>query len=140
MHARTRRAMAFGKQSAPVVAGGSTAFASGLSPKGRLVASVSHKTSFFGSPLVAWKPALGADAYQVEWSKKAYPWKAIGLVGDSVDFGTLASQGRRLVLSGSRRQRAVARFGQGDVLVVAAAADVGTARLPRRPPKLAEGR
>ena len=34
------RVMAFGKQSAPVVAGGSTAFASGLSPKGRLVASV----------------------------------------------------------------------------------------------------
>ena len=72
------RVMAFGKQSAPVVAGGSTAFASGLSPKGRLVASASHRTSFFGAPLVAWKPALGADAYQVEWSKRAYPWKAAG--------------------------------------------------------------
>jgi hypothetical protein len=70
--------MAFGKQSSPVVAGGATAFASGLSPKGRLVASVSSRTSFFGAPLVAWKPALGADAYQVEWSHKAYPWKAVG--------------------------------------------------------------
>ena len=72
------RVMAFGKQSAPVVAGGSTAFASGLSPKGRLVASAGHRTSFFGSPLVAWQPALGADGYQVEWSKKSYPWKAAG--------------------------------------------------------------
>ena len=72
------RVMAFGKQSSPVVAGGSTAFASGLSPNGRLVASVNQKTAFFGAPLVAWKPALGADGYQVEWSKKAYPWKAAG--------------------------------------------------------------
>jgi hypothetical protein len=72
------RVMAFGKQSAPVVAGGSTAFASGLSPTGRLVASAGHRTSFFGSPLVAWQPALGADGYQVEWSKKSYPWRAVG--------------------------------------------------------------
>jgi hypothetical protein len=72
------RVMAFGKQSAPVVAGGSTAFASGLSPQGRLVASVGQRTSFFGAPLVAWKPALGADGYQVEWSKKSYPWKSAG--------------------------------------------------------------
>lgn len=72
------RVMAFGKQSAPVVAGGSTAFASGLSPQGRLVAAAGHRTSFFGAPLVAWKPALGADGYQVEWSKKSYPWKSVG--------------------------------------------------------------
>ena len=74
----TGRVMAFGKQSAPVVAGGSTAFASGLSPQGRLVASAGHGTSFFGAPLVAWKPALGADGYEVEWSKKSYPWKSAG--------------------------------------------------------------
>ena len=126
------RVMAFGKQSAPVVAGGSTAFASGLSPKGRLVASASHRTSFFGAPLVAWKPALGADAYQVEWSKKAYPWKAAGIVGDAVDLGAPASQGRPLVLPCSRSQRATAWLGQGDVVVVGAATHTGTARLPRR--------
>ena len=72
------RILAFGKQSEPVVAGSSTAYASGLSPKGRLVSSVSRKSSFFGSPLIAWQPALGADTYQVEWSRSSYPWKAAG--------------------------------------------------------------
>jgi hypothetical protein len=72
------RVIGFGKQSSPVVAGGSSAFASGLSPQGRLVAARGTSPTFFGSPVVAWLPALGADTYQVEWSRKAYPWKALG--------------------------------------------------------------
>jgi hypothetical protein len=72
------RVIGFGKQSSPVVAGSSTAFASGLSPQGRLVAARGSSPTFFGSPVVAWLPALGADTYQVEWSRKAYPWKALG--------------------------------------------------------------
>jgi hypothetical protein len=32
----------------------------------------------YGSPLVAWKPALGASAYEVQWSKTAYPWRPQG--------------------------------------------------------------
>ena len=31
-----------------------------------------------GSPLVAWQPALGATAYEVQWSKDAYPWRSYG--------------------------------------------------------------
>jgi hypothetical protein len=72
------RVIGFGKQSAPVVAGTTTAFASGLSPQGRLVAARGTSPTFFGSPVVAWLPALGADTYQVEWSRKAYPWKPLG--------------------------------------------------------------
>jgi hypothetical protein len=72
------RVVGFGKQSSPVVAGGNSAFASGLSPQGRLVAARGTSPTFFGSPVVAWLPALGADTYQVEWSRKAYPWKALG--------------------------------------------------------------
>ncbi len=72
------RVISFGKQSSPVVAGTSTAFASGLSPDGRLVAARGSSPTFFGSPVVAWLPALGADTYQVEWSRKAYPWKPLG--------------------------------------------------------------
>jgi hypothetical protein len=71
------RVISFGKESAPVVAGTSSAFASGLSPQGRLVAAAAGTPKFFGAPVVAWLPALGADTYQVEWSRKAYPWKAI---------------------------------------------------------------
>jgi hypothetical protein len=32
----------------------------------------------YGSPLVAWKPAFGADKYEVQWSRKAYPWTKAG--------------------------------------------------------------
>ncbi len=72
------RVVAFGKESSPVVAGSTTAFASGLSPQGRLVAAKGSSPTFFGTPVVAWLPALGADTYQVEWSRKAYPWRALG--------------------------------------------------------------
>ena len=49
-------------------------FASGLSPKGRLTAGKSSQ-AFYGSPLVAWTPALGASVYEVQWSKRRYPFK-----------------------------------------------------------------
>ena len=79
------RVLAFGKASSPVVAGQGTAYASGLSPKGRLIASAGDKP-FYGSPLVAWLPAPGADTYQIEWSPSRYPWRAVKRL--SVDGGT----------------------------------------------------
>ncbi len=79
------RVMAFGKASAPVVAGQGTPFASGLSPKGRLVASAGSQP-FYGRPLVAWLPAPGADTYEVEWSASRYPWRSVSRV--AVDGGT----------------------------------------------------
>jgi hypothetical protein len=72
------RVLSFGKTSEPATARQGAPFVSGLSPKGRLTAAVGKKPSFYGTPLVAWEPALGADQYQVQWSKKEYPWKAEG--------------------------------------------------------------
>ncbi len=79
------RVLAFGKASSPVVAGQGTAYASGLSPTGRLIASTGNRP-FYGRPLVAWLPAPGADTYEVEWSPSRYPWRAVKRV--SVDGGT----------------------------------------------------
>jgi hypothetical protein len=68
------RVMRFGKSSEPTLVTAGAPFASGLSPKGRLVSAAGTSSSFYGSPLVAWTPALGADAYHVQWSKKRYPF------------------------------------------------------------------
>jgi hypothetical protein len=72
------RVASFGKQSQPVLASetSSVAYASGLSSDGKLVAAASAKQKFYGSPLVSWQPAVGAVAYEVQWSRKLYPWKS----------------------------------------------------------------
>jgi hypothetical protein len=72
------RVQSFGKGSMPLVASSTSPFVSGLSPKGRLTSAVTARPSFYGSPLVAWEPALGADQYQLQWSKSRYPWVKAG--------------------------------------------------------------
>jgi hypothetical protein len=72
--------VAFGKQSMPAVGGQGSPFASGLSPKGRLVAARGGQTTFYGRPLVAWLPVQGAVEYEVQWSRQKYPWRAAGAV------------------------------------------------------------
>jgi hypothetical protein len=72
------RVQSFGKGSMPLVAGAASPFVSGLSPRGLLTTAGTRTPSFYGSPLVAWQPALGADQYQVEWSKTRYPWRKAG--------------------------------------------------------------
>jgi hypothetical protein len=72
------RVLEFGKTSEPAVSRSGSPFVSGLSPKGRLTSAVSSRPSFYGSPLVAWEPALGADQYEVQWSKTKYPWRKEG--------------------------------------------------------------
>lgn len=69
------RLMSFGKISQPVVAESATPFASGVSPNGRMVAAVKPKPTFHGTPIIAWEPATGAQTYEVQWSRKLYPWK-----------------------------------------------------------------
>jgi hypothetical protein len=71
------RVMRFGKSSEPTLVTAGAPFASGLSPKGRLVAASASAPLFYGSPLVAWTPALGASAYHVQWSKIRYPFKPV---------------------------------------------------------------
>lgn len=72
------RVMRFGKSTPPVVTASSRPFASGLSPKGRLVSAVRSSPSFYGTPLVAWRPVLGAQEYEVQWSRTANPWRPVG--------------------------------------------------------------
>ena len=55
---------------------GSSAFVSGLSPKGKLTSPTRSLPAFYGSPLVSWQPALAASAYEVQWSKTRYPFVA----------------------------------------------------------------
>jgi hypothetical protein len=62
------------KNSEPTLTTGGELFATGLSSKGRLMSARSG-TAFYSNPLVAWTPALGATAYEVQWSKKQYPFK-----------------------------------------------------------------
>ena len=72
------RVLEFGKTSEPAVSRSGSPYASGLSPRGLLTAAATSKPSFYGTPLVAWTPALGADQYQVQWSKTSYPWRKEG--------------------------------------------------------------
>jgi hypothetical protein len=72
------RIASFGKVGEPVVTASGTPYASGLSTRGLLLAASARRPVFAAPPLVAWQPALGATAYEVQWSKKAYPWRPEG--------------------------------------------------------------
>ena len=72
------RVMRFGKTTPPVVTASSRPFASGLSPKGRLTSAARPTPSFYGTPLVAWESVLGAQEYEIQWSKSANPWRPLG--------------------------------------------------------------
>ncbi len=75
------RVYTFGKTSeAAAATAGAAPYVSGMSPNGQLFTANRARPSVYGSPLVAWKPALGADRYEVQWSRKAYPWSKVGLV------------------------------------------------------------
>lgn len=74
------RVLSFGKVSQPAVTGSAAPYASGLGPAGKLVAAAQPNPSFAKTPLVAWEPALGAAAYELQWSKTRYPWKAEGTI------------------------------------------------------------
>jgi len=67
------RVMRFGKESEPSLVASGQLFATGLSSDGRLTSAV-HTTAFYGQPLVSWTPALGAEVYEVQWSKTQYPF------------------------------------------------------------------
>ena len=68
--------MSFGKITQPVVtARSSTPWVSGLAPSGRVIASAAKVPTVHDSPLVAWEPAAGAMTYEVQLSRRSYPWK-----------------------------------------------------------------
>jgi hypothetical protein len=74
------RVARFGKSSEPSLTASGELFATGLSSDGRLT-SARHTTSFYGAPLVSWTPALGALAYEVQWSKSRYPFQPESVPG-----------------------------------------------------------
>lgn len=76
------RVMGFGKESNPAETGarGGAPYVSGLSPNGRSLTASSRKPVVYSTPLVAWRPVTGATAYQVQWSRTKYPWRAAGMV------------------------------------------------------------
>ena len=74
------RLLSFGKLSEPVLTASGAPYVSGLSPDGRLQPARRTRPSFYGVPVAAWMPALGADQYEVQWSRKVYPWKPAGSV------------------------------------------------------------
>jgi hypothetical protein len=90
----------FGKLSDPVLIAehatttydANAPYASGLSTDGKLVAAVKAIPTFYGTPLVAWLPALGAASYDIQWSKSLYPWKSSGSV-KTFGTSTLLQQG-----------------------------------------------
>jgi hypothetical protein len=69
------RVMRFGKTSEPALTGAVAPFVSGLSPSGRLMSAATRTPKVYGTPHVAWTPALGASVYEVQWSKTGYPFK-----------------------------------------------------------------
>lgn len=74
------RMSTFGKVSEAAVTTSGAPYVTGLSPNGTLFSAGRSRPVVYGTPLVAWKPALGADRYEVQWSKKAYPWKTVGKI------------------------------------------------------------
>jgi hypothetical protein len=71
----------FGMASQPAIAANPAnklPYAWGLTTKGRLGAATTKRPTFAGAPLVAWQPAVGATAYELQVSKSAYPWRTYG--------------------------------------------------------------
>jgi hypothetical protein len=95
------RVQAFGKTNEPAVTVSGAPFVTGLSPTGRLVQAAGSNPSFYGSPLVAWKPALGADEYQIQWSPSRYPWRPVDPITkdryEKLTFATSALLDRKIV-------------------------------------------
>jgi hypothetical protein len=84
-----QRRASFGKESAPVTTASGTPFVAGLAPSGRLLSSAGKRPVVYGTPLIAWQPAMAASSYQVQWSKTLYPWRPAGAKLTSATSATL---------------------------------------------------
>jgi hypothetical protein len=72
------RVLSFGKKSRAVRTSAPAPLVLGLSPQGKLLGAKSLRPVVYSAPLVTWLPATGATAYEVQWSRTSYPWKASG--------------------------------------------------------------
>ena len=72
------RVAMFAKDSKPAQTTAGGPFVSGLTPKGRLLAQAGRRPVVYSTPLVAWRPVVGATQYEVQWSRVKYPWRKRG--------------------------------------------------------------
>lgn len=72
------RVSTFAKLSRPAITASGAPYVSGLTPKGRLLASAGSRPTVYSTPLVAWRPVMGATSYEIQWSRTTYPWRAAG--------------------------------------------------------------
>ena len=72
------RVATFGKESRPAATTGGAPYVSGLSPNGRFLAQAGARPVVYSSPLIAWRPVVGATQYEVQWSRTTYPWRKRG--------------------------------------------------------------
>jgi hypothetical protein len=71
----------FGRVSDPIPTGSTSAYVTGLSLSGRTMSAMASRSSlFYGTPLVTWTPVLGADEFELQWSRTRYPFQAAGKV------------------------------------------------------------
>ena len=76
---RSGRVATFGKDSKPAETTSGAPFVSGLTPNGRLLTQAGGgRPVVYSSPLVAWRPVVGATGYEVQWSRVTYPWRKRG--------------------------------------------------------------
>jgi hypothetical protein len=68
----------FTKISRPAMTTAGTPFVAGLTPKGRLLAVAGPHPVVYSTPLVAWRPVIGATGYEIQWSRIKYPWRSSG--------------------------------------------------------------
>jgi hypothetical protein len=71
----------FGRVSQPIPTGSKASYVVGLSVTGRVMSSsASRSPRVYGSPLVTWSPALGADGFEIQWSHTRYPFTRAGSI------------------------------------------------------------
>jgi hypothetical protein len=69
----------FRKTSEPVIErANGVPFLSGMTLSGEIRGATNDRPRFYGRVVVAWRPAAGATKYQVQWSRKASPFRPVG--------------------------------------------------------------
>ena len=69
------RVWPFGMESMAVTTDRSAPYASGIRGA-RVVSAASARPTFSQLPVVTWDPAVGAQSYEIQLSRKLYPWRA----------------------------------------------------------------
>jgi hypothetical protein len=82
----------FGRVSQEVPTGGKKAFITSLSLAGKMKSAAANRSPrvYGNTPLVTWTPALGAEQYEVQWSRTRYGFQAVGNLFTPATSATLS--------------------------------------------------